>query len=72
MPSCRGHTDKVSADHVEAGGKEWDTVKPLHKWFQHLHRVLLMDDDAYKVCHAPVLQHEPSSTVVLVANCTIH
>ncbi len=47
---CRSHTEKVSADHVEAGGKEWDTVKPLHKWFKHMHRVLLMDDDAYKVC----------------------
>ena len=47
---CRSHTEKVSADHVEAGGKEWDTVKPLHKWFKHMHRVLLMDDDDYKVC----------------------
>lgn len=40
---------KASASHVAAGGKEWDTVKPLHKWFKHLDRVLLMDDDAYKV-----------------------
>ncbi|KAL0018993.1 hypothetical protein WJX79_001369 [Trebouxia sp. C0005] len=44
----RSHTEKVSADHVKGGGKEWDTVKPLHKWFKHMHRVLLMDDDAYK------------------------
>ncbi|DBA99939.1 TPA: hypothetical protein ACH3X1_013819 [Trebouxia sp. C0004] len=44
----RSHTQKVSAGHVKAGGKEWDTVKPLHKWFKHMHRVLLMDDDAYK------------------------
>ena len=36
--------------HVQRGGKEWDTCKPLHKWFKHMHRVLLMDDDAYKVC----------------------
>ncbi len=46
---CRSHTEKVSAEHVIEGGKEWDTVKPLHKWFKHMHRVLLMDDDAYKV-----------------------
>lgn len=44
----RSHTVKASASHVAAGGKEWDTVKPLHKWFKHLDRVLLMDDDAYK------------------------
>ena len=46
---CRSHTEKVSAEHVKGGGKEWDTVKPLNKWFKHMHRVLLMDDDAYKV-----------------------
>lgn len=46
---CRSHTEKASVDHVQTGGKEWDTVKPLHRWFQHMHRVLLMDDDAYKV-----------------------
>ena len=51
---CRSHTEKVSAEHVKGGGKEWDTVKPLHKWFKHMHRVLLMDDDAYKV---PTLPH---------------
>ena len=51
----RSHTEKVSADHVKGGGKEWDTVKPLHKWFKHMHRVLLMDDDAYKVCTLPHL-----------------
>jgi len=39
----------VSAEHVKGGGKEWDTVKPLNKWFKHMHRVLLRDDDAYKV-----------------------
>lgn len=46
---CRGHTGKASPEHVKAGGNAWDTCKPLHKWFKHLHRVLLMDDDAYKV-----------------------
>lgn len=46
---CRGHTGKASAQHVKAGGNAWDTCKPLHKWFKYLHRVLLMDDDAYKV-----------------------
>ena len=53
---CRGHTGKASDEHVKAGGKEWDTCKPLHKWFKHLHRVLLMDDDAYKVSHHLLLQ----------------
>ena len=52
---CRSHTEKVSAEHVKGGGKEWDTVKPLHKWFKHMHRVLLMDDDAYKVSTLPHL-----------------
>lgn len=49
LPLCRGHTVKASASHMASGGKEWDTVKPLHKWFRHVDRVLLMDDDAYKV-----------------------
>ena len=44
-----GHTEKASAAHMEAGGNEWDTVKPLHKWFKHLDRVLLIDDVADKV-----------------------
>ncbi|KAL3138341.1 hypothetical protein ABBQ32_006145 [Trebouxia sp. C0010 RCD-2024] len=44
----RGHTAKASEEHVKAGGNKWDTCKPLHRWFKHLHRVLLMDDDAYK------------------------
>ena len=48
MLLCRGHSQEAAASHVAAGGKDWDTVKPLHKWFKHLHRVLLMDDDAYK------------------------
>lgn len=34
---------------MEAGGNEWDTVKPLHKWFKHMDRVLLIDDVADKV-----------------------
>jgi hypothetical protein len=37
-------------DHVASGGKAWDTVKPLGKWFQDLRRVVLVDDDAFKVC----------------------
>ena len=35
-------------EHVAAGGDPWDTVKPLAKWFRRLHRVLLVDDDAFK------------------------
>lgn len=36
-------------DHVANGGKDWDTVKPLSKWFRHMDRVILVDDDAFKV-----------------------
>ena len=62
--ACRDHTDKVSASHIAAGGKEWDTIKPLHKWFKHLHRVLLMDDDAYKVSTVvPCAEGSPSQTL---------
>ena len=31
-------------------GQHHNTVKPIRKWFEHMHRVLLVDDDAYKVC----------------------
>jgi len=36
-------------EHKEASGKAWDTVKPLARYFSKLHRVLLVDDDAFKV-----------------------
>ena len=41
--------------HMESGGKQWDTVKPLHMWFKDVSRVLLVDDDSYKVSHRPRL-----------------
>ena len=41
--------------HMERGGKQWDTVKPLHMWFKDVSRVLLVDDDSYKVSHRPQL-----------------
>ena len=41
--------------HMESGGKQWDTVKPLHMWFKDVSRVLLVDDDSYKVFHRPHL-----------------
>lgn len=44
----RVHTEPAPQTHMAAGGKAWDTVKPLHKYFKNLHRVILMDDDAYK------------------------
>lgn len=34
--------------HVAAGGKAWDTIKPLHLFFSRLHRTVVVDDDAYK------------------------
>ena len=33
---------------MRAGGKPWDTVKPLGHWFRSMHRVVLLDDDVYK------------------------
>ena len=45
----RGHTKEVSMAHIEGGGNTWDTVKPLAKWFKRVHRVLLCDDDDFKV-----------------------
>lgn len=43
---------EASAEHKAGGGKDWDTVKPLNKWFSRLHRLLLVDDDSYKVSHS--------------------
>ncbi|KAI8475102.1 MAG: hypothetical protein J3K34DRAFT_517734 [Monoraphidium minutum] len=44
----RDHTRPAPMSHVRAGGKPWDTVKPLGHWFSRMHRVVLLDDDAYK------------------------
>ncbi|MEW5315582.1 MAG: hypothetical protein WDW38_007000 [Sanguina aurantia] len=44
----RDHTIPVSKAHVAAGGDPWDTRKPLAQWFTRMHRVVLVDDDAYK------------------------
>ena len=40
--------------HVATGGKAWDTVKPLGRWFKDLSRVILVDDDAFKVRRFPL------------------
>ena len=45
----RGHCQLAPPEHVKKGGKEWDTVKPLQKFFKHMDRVLLVDDDEFKV-----------------------
>ena len=48
----RTHTQAVQQAHIDAGGKEWDTVKPLHLRKQAtgpLDKVLLVDDDEFKV-----------------------
>ena len=42
---CRSHT--VPAP--QRGGKSWDTVKPLDRYFPDLRRVILVDDDHWKV-----------------------
>lgn len=45
----RVHTLEAPLHHRMNGGKEWDTVKPLDRYFSKLDRVLLIDDDAFKV-----------------------
>ncbi len=45
----RAHTREAPVEHRAAGGKAWDTVKPLGRHFGNMHRVLLVDDDAFKV-----------------------
>lgn len=51
----RRHTIAAPDHHVQGGGNAWDTVKPLHRWFKYLHRVILVDDDAYKVGQPSIL-----------------
>lgn len=45
----RSHTRDAPSSHIMDGGNAWDTVKPLTQWFKDLHRVILVDDDAFKV-----------------------
>ena len=49
---CRSHTDPAPAEHVRAGGDPWDTVKPLSRYFPDIRRVILVDDDSWKVSAA--------------------
>ncbi|GMH39188.1 hypothetical protein BSKO_07086 [Bryopsis sp. KO-2023] len=42
----RDHTSWIKT--ARKGGKHWDTQKPLSRWFKHMHRVVLVDDDAWK------------------------
>ncbi|KAG2446828.1 hypothetical protein HYH02_008388 [Chlamydomonas schloesseri] len=44
----REHTVPAPKGHVDAGGDPWDTLKPLGRYFGRLHRLGLVDDDAYK------------------------
>lgn len=47
----RQHTQAAPQTHISAGGKDWDTAKPLHSLpcCQSLQQVLLIDDDDFKV-----------------------
>ena len=45
----RVHTISTTVDHKLNGGKEWDTMKPLQRYFSRMHQTLLVDDDAFKV-----------------------
>ena len=53
----RSHTAPAPVAHVAAGGDAWDTVKPLGQYFPNLRRVILVDDDHWKV--QPPLPHLP-------------
>ena len=46
----RSHTRPAPRGHVLAGGDPWDTVKPLGSCFPTLRRIILVDDDSWKVC----------------------
>ncbi len=45
----RAQTDPAPPEHVAGGGDPWDTVKPLGRYFPDLRRVILVDDDHWKV-----------------------
>ena len=45
----RMHTIDASVDHKLSGGKDWDTMKPLQRYFSRMHQTLLVDDDSFKV-----------------------
>ncbi|GAB4814301.1 hypothetical protein N2152v2_001347 [Parachlorella kessleri] len=46
---CREHCVPADKALIEArGGKPWDTVKPLQRYFADLSRVLLVDDSPHK------------------------
>lgn len=46
----RAKTERAPHHHISNGGNAWDTVKPLAKAFGgRAHRIVLVDDDAYKV-----------------------
>ncbi len=63
----KGSADIVQApqDHIEGGGKAWDTVKPLTPVVPDLSRAVLIDDDAFKARPAP---YSPRATMRL-ATC---
>ena len=60
----RVHTISASVDHKLNGGKDWDTMKPLHCYFSRIHQTLLVDDDAFKVSKPLALS--PSSDTCFV------
>ena len=42
---CREHCQPAAREDIERrGGNPWDTVKPLHRYFANLARVVLLDD----------------------------
>lgn len=58
----RKHTIDASVHHKRTGGRAWDTVKPLQRYFSKMSQTLLVDDDFYKVSRlcfiTEILSHE--------------
>jgi hypothetical protein len=62
----RSHTVAAPSSHIKEGGNTWDTVKPLNQWFKDLSRIILVDDDAYKVRSLGYMTHLTSSSCYLL------
>lgn len=56
----RVHTISATVDQKLNSGKDWDTMKPLQRYFSRMHQTLLVDDDAFKV--RKPFHHEQIST----------
>lgn len=69
----RSHTAPAPVEHVAAGGDAWDTVKPLGRYFPNLRRVILVDDDHWKVHlpHSRPFHRFTSLHALVISHCTL-